>query len=104
MNILMGDITSPNWQKNLQKPVEFFCKMKYLLPTSILITLYNALFLSFLQYGIVAWGQTCDSYIDPLSKSQKRAVQAISHQPFLAHSLPIFKYLNLLRIVDIFKL
>ena len=74
----MGDITSPNCQKNLQKSVEFFKNM-YLLPTSTLITLYNALFMSFLQYGIVAWGQTFDSYFDPLSKLQKRAVRAISH-------------------------
>jgi len=81
-----------------------FFNVRYLLPTSTLITLYNALFMSFLQYGIVAWGQTFDSYIEPLFKLQKRAVRAISHQPFLAHSLPIFKDLKLLRIVDIFKL
>ena len=59
--------------------------------------------MSFLQYGIVAWGQTFDAYIEPLFKLQKRAVRAISHQPFLAHSLPIFKDLKLLRIVDILK-
>ena len=70
--------------------------VRYLLPTSTLITLYNALFMSFLQYGIVAWGQTFDSYIEPLFKLQKRAVRASSHQPFLAHSLPIFKDLKLL--------
>ena len=60
--------------------------------------------LSFLQYGIVALGQTFNLYIEPQFKLQKRAVRAISHQPFLAHSLPIFKDLKLLRIVDIFKL
>ena len=41
---------------------------------------------------------------EPLFKLHRRAVRAISHQPFLAHSLPIFKDLKLLRIVDIFKL
>ena len=60
--------------------------------------------MSFLQYGIVAWGQTFDSYIELLFKLQKRAVLAISYQPFLAHSLPIFKDLKLRRIADIFKL
>ena len=104
MNILMGDITLPNCQKKLQELVEFFFRIRYLLPTATLITLYNALFMSFLQYGIVAWSQTFDSYIEALSKLQKRAVRAISHQPFLAHSLPIFKDLKLLRVVDIFKL
>ena len=44
------------------------------------------------------------THIEPLFKLQKRAVRAISHQPFLAHSLPIFNDLKLLRIVDIFNL
>ena len=100
----MGDITLPNCQKNLQELVELFLNIRYLLPTATLITLYNALFMSFSQYGIVVWGQTFDSYIEPLSKLQKRAVRAISHQPFLAHSIPIFKDLKLLTVVDIFKL
>ena len=60
--------------------------------------------MAFLQYGIVAWGQTFDSYTEPLLKLQKRAVRAISRQSFLAHTLPIFKDLKLLRIADIFKL
>ena len=90
--------------EKLAKTCGIFFKVRHLLPTSTLITLYNALFMSFLQYGIVAWGQTFDSYIEPLFKLQKSALRAISHQPFLAHSLPIFKDFNLLRIVDIFKL
>ena len=94
----------PNCQKTCKNLLSFFFRIRYLLPTATLITLYDALFMSFLQYGIVAWGQTFDSYIEPLSKLQKRAVRVISHQPFLAHSLPIFKDLKLLRVVDIFKL
>jgi len=65
--------------------------------------LYNALFLSFLQYGIIVWGQTFASYLEPIVKLQKRAVRAISHQTFLAHSYPIFKEFKLLRIDDVFK-
>ena len=90
--------------KKLAKTCGFYFKVRYLLPTTTLITLYNALLISFLQYGIVAWAQTFDSYIEPLFKLQKRAVRAISQPPFLAYSLPIFKDLTLLRIVDIFKL
>ena len=60
--------------------------------------------MSFLYYSIVVWGQAFDSYIEALFKLQKIAVRAISHQPFLAHSLPIFKDLKLLKITDIFKL
>ena len=58
----------------------------------------------FYNMALLLGVKTFDSYIEPLSKLQKRAVRAISHQPFLVHSLPIFKDLKLLRVVDIFKL
>ena len=60
--------------------------------------------MSFLQYGITVLGQTYDSYLEPIFKLQKKAVRAISHQPFRSPSLPIFKKLKLLRIQDIFQL
>ena len=78
-------------------------KVRYLLPSSTLITLYNVLFLSFVQYGTIVWYQAFASYIEPLFKLQKRVVPAISNQTFLAHSLPFFKDLRLLRIDYIFK-
>ena len=53
--------------------------------------------------GIIVWGQTFASYLEPLLKLQNRAVQAISHQTILAHSLPVSKDLKLLRIDDICK-
>ena len=41
-----------------------FFKIRNLLPLDVLICLYNALFLSFLQYGLIVWGQAYASYID----------------------------------------
>ena len=90
--------------RTLAKSSGNFFKIRKLLPIATLIILYNALFVSFLHYGIVDWGQAFHIYIEPLSRLQKRAVRAISNQPFLANSLPIFKDLKLLRIVDIIKL
>jgi len=58
----------------------------------------------FLQYGIIVWGQTFSSYIEPLFKLQKKAIRVISHQTALSHSLPLFKGLQLLRVSDAFKL
>ena len=89
--------------KKLARICGILFKVRYLLPRSTLITLYDALFLSFVQYGTIVWGQAFASYLEPLFKLQKRAVGAISNQTFLAHSHPIFKGLKLLRIDDIFK-
>ncbi len=75
-----------------------------MVPREVLIGLYNALFLSFSQYGIIVWGQTFNTYLDPLFKIQKKTVRAISFQSPLFPSSPIFKDLQLLQLYSIFKL
>ena len=81
-----------------------FFKIRNLLPLDVLICLYNALFLSFLQYGLIVWGETYASYIDPIFKLQKKAVRAISFQPRMSPSLPIFSDLKLLKLSELFEL
>ena len=90
--------------KKLARTCGILFEIKNLLPTNTLGNVYNALFLSFLQYGIIVWGQTYTSYIEPIFKLQKRAIRVISHQSYLVHSLPIFKELKLLTLPDVFKL
>ena len=74
--------------KELARTCCILVKVRRLFPRSILKMLYNALFLSFVQYGIIVWGQTLASYLETLFKLQKRAMRAISRQTFLAHSFP----------------
>ena len=93
-----------NSPKNWQEHAEFFFKIRHFLPTDSLICIYNSLFVSFLQYGIIVWSQTFASYVDPIFKLQKRAVRAISHEKAFSHSTPIFGSLKLLSLHDIFKL
>ena len=90
--------------KKLARTCGIFFKIRNLLPLDVLLCLYNALFLSFLQYGLIVWGQTYASYVDPIFRLQKKAVRAISFQPRLSPSLPIFKDLKLLKLSEIFEL
>ena len=90
--------------KKLARTCGIFFKIRNSLPLDVLLCLYNALFMSFLQYGLIVWGQTYESYIDPIFKLQKKAVRAISFQPRLSHTLPIFKDLKLLTLSEIFEL
>ena len=89
--------------KKLARNCGMFFKIRNLLPLDVLICLYNALFLSFLQYGLIVWGQTYASYIDPIFKLQKKAVRAISFQPRMSPSLPIFSDLKLLKLSELFE-
>ena len=90
--------------KKLSRTCGMLFKIRKLLPINILINVYNSLFMSFLQYGIVVWGLTFASYTDCIAKIQKKAIRIISHQSYITHSLPIFKELRLLRISDIIQL
>ena len=92
------------WCKKLARTCGIFFKIRNLLPLDFLICLYNALFLSFLQYGLIVWGQTYASYIEPVFRLQKKAIRATSFQPRLSPSLPIFKDRKLLKLSDIFEL
>ena len=89
--------------KKLARTCGILLKIRDLLPTNTLINVYNSLFMSFLQYGIIVWGQASALYIEPIFKLQKKALRAISHEHPRSHTLPMFKALKLLRLQDIFK-
>ena len=72
--------------KKLARTCGMFFKIRNLLPLDVLICLYNALFLSFLRYGLIVWGQTYSSYIDQIFKLQKKQSE-LSH--FSLSCLPL---------------
>ena len=80
-----------------------FLKIRSLLALDVLKCLHSALFLSFLQYGIIVWEQTYGSHINPIFKLQEQAVRAISFQP-RTHSRPILNDLTLLKLPGTFEL
>ena len=97
-----------NWNSHLDihvictkisRTVALFYKLKHFLPLYILRTLYNSLVLPRLTYGILAWGMASER----LFKFQKKAVRAITNSKYNAHTDPIFKALNLLKLFDLYK-
>ena len=74
--------------------------LKNTIPRPILLTLYNALILPHLQYSILCWGSNPGKLVN----LQKRAMRLISGSKYNAHTEPIFKRLDLLKLDDIFKL
>ena len=76
-------------------------RLKHYVPVLILKIIYNSLFLSHLNYGITAWGFKVGPRINTL---QKKAIRFISNAKYNSHTTPMFKNLQLLQAVDIFKL
>ena len=95
-----------NWDAHIQKTsnkvsraLGIMYRLKRFLPRNILRLLYNSLILPHLQYGIVIWGYKHSR----LAKLQKRAVRTLCNSKYNAHTEPLFKRLNLIKISDIFR-
>ena len=90
--------------KKFSRTCGIFLKVKHLLPANALVSLYNSLFSSFLQYGIIVWGLTYDTHIKPIYLLQKKVVRAIAFKSFTSPSTPIFSDLKILKLYDLFDL
>ena len=74
-------------------------RLKRFLPRNILRLLYNSLILPHLQYCIMIWGYKSSR----VAKLQKNAVRTLCNSKYNAHTEPLLKNMNLLKVSDIFK-
>ena len=84
----------------ISKTSGVFYHLAKIFPEEILVSLCNSLIASHLNYGIFSWGIAAVR----LEKLQKKAIRSITNSTYIAHTNPLFKRLQLLKIVDIFKL
>ena len=91
-----------NWKSHVEnisnkcsKTIGVLNKIKYFLPLTVKLILYNSLILPHLNYGIMIWGYKCDR----INKLQK--IRIVSLSKYNAHTEPIFKRLQLLKVADI---
>ena len=75
-------------------------RLKNILPTPVLLTLYNTLILPHFHYGLLNWGFS----MGRLQLLQKRSVRVISSSKYNAHTDPLFKKLRLIKLADLFTL
>ena len=74
-------------------------RLKHYVHVLILKIIYNSIFLSHLNYGMTAWRFNVGPRIKTLQKRQSD-----SYAKYNSHTTPMFKNLQLLQAVDIFKL
>ena len=82
------------------KTIGILNRLKHELPLPILKTIYNTLFLPHLNYGILLWG----SEIESIHNLQKRVLHIISGSKFNAHTEPICREEQLLKVNEMYKL
>ena len=62
-------------------------RLKYVYPWQILLSLYNTLIMSHINYGLLLWG----TKVYELEHLQKKAVRTIKNNHPLAHNEPLLK-------------
>ena len=69
------------------KTIGVFYRLAKTFPAEILVTLYNSLIASHLNYRILEWGIVATR----VEKLQKKAIRLITHSKYIAHTNPLFK-------------
>ena len=77
--------------------------LKHVLPSSILLTLYNSLVLPYLNYSILTWGSPTPK-CNKLLTLQKRAVRTIAKTGLHEHSETLLANLKILKLGDLYHL
>ena len=67
-------------------------------------SLYCTLILPYVNYSVLVWGNTYQSYMDKIFKLQKWAVRTVSNSHYRSHSAPLFQRFNILNVYDTYKL
>ena len=84
----------------ISRVIGILFRLKNIFPKEILLTLYNTLIYSYINYGLLVWGIE-SSRIEAL---QKKAIRLVTNSAYIAHTTPLFIEEGLLKVQDIFKL
>jgi len=79
-------------------------KVKHIISTRHLLTLYYSLIYPYLDYGITLWGSTHTTYTNKINIMQKKAIRVITGANYNDHTEPLFKKMQLLKLSDIHTL
>ena len=86
----------------ISKVVGLFYRLKQQFPQDIIHKLYYSLVYPYLNYCILAWGSAKQTYLNPINLLQKRICRIITDSAYYAHSDPLFKQLEMLKVSDLY--
>ncbi len=97
-----------NWKEHVRlisnkisRGLGIIYRLRRSIPSYVLPKLYYSLILPHLQYCIILWGVNYGASIEPLVLLQKKAIRLITNSKFLAHTAPLFKKMNTLKLIDL---
>ena len=100
---LSGAAHSKVLSSKLRRANGLLSKIRHYVPKEELISVYHALFSSQLAYGVQIWGQYQNRHTEVATRLQKRALRILNFADLNAHSNPLFKENNVLKLNDLVK-
>lgn len=88
----------------LSKSLGILHKVKHMLTTDILITLYYTMFYPYLHYCTVTWGMANKTALKTLTLLQKRIIRTVAQVNYREHTAELFKRFGILKIHDVYLL
>ena len=88
--------------KTISRNIGVIKRLKSCLPMYSLLMLYSSLILPYLNYGLLAWGNTHQSFLDRLLLLQKRIIRIICDSTARSHTDPLFFNNKLLKINELY--
>ena len=100
-----------NWKSHIDRVREkvnkacgALSKLRHYVDLDTLKNVFYALVHSHLRYGVVVWGNAAENDIKPLHSLLNRVVRIMTFAPFGIGTQPIFEYLKILNLTQIFSL
>ena len=93
-----------NCCKTISRNIGIMNKLKLFFPSSTLLTLYFSLILPYLNYGILAWGNTYSTLLDKILLLQKKALRISFNLHLREHTDQLFFNNKILKVKDIYSL
>ena len=87
--------------KKIKRNVGAISKIRHFVSSDILRNLYYSLIYPYLIYGLVVWGNTYCSSLNPLFLLQKKVVRLMTFSSYYEHTNPLFIKLEILKIHDL---
>ena len=87
----------------LNRANTLLAKARHYMPRNLLMQLYYGQFFSRISYACQIWGQ-CLNEKSQTFLLQKKAIRIITFSDFAAHTSPLFKTLNIVKLPDLIKM
>ena len=77
-------------------------KLRYFVPSTVLVNIYNSLILPYITYGLTAWGNASNAYLNKILVIQQRVLRLIYFTDRREHAIPLFAKAKILPVTFLY--